>query len=109
MSWFFLIIAIFAEIVATSALKLTAGFSRFWPTFVTISGYLVAFYFLSLSLRTIPIGIAYAVWSGVGIVAIALIGWWTFQQKLDLASYAAIGLIETGEMVMNRFSTMGQG
>lgn len=108
MSWIFLSVAIVAEIIATSALKLTAGFSRFWPTLITVSGYLIAFYFLSLSLRTIPIGVAYAVWSGVGIVAIALIGWWFFQQRLDLASYIGIGLIVAGVMVLNLFSKIGQ-
>src|SRR5699024_11735073 len=73
MSWIYLTIAIFAEIIATSALKSATGFTRLWPSLITAGGYAIAFFFLSLSLRTIPVGIAYAVWSGVGIVAIALI------------------------------------
>lgn len=107
MSWFFLGLAIFAEIIATSALKLTAGFTRLWPTLITVSGYLIAFYFLSISLRTIPIGVAYAVWSGIGIVAIALIGAWFFEQRLDLAGFIGIGLIVAGVLVLNLFSRTG--
>ncbi|HLS16597.1 MAG TPA: multidrug efflux SMR transporter [Paenalcaligenes sp.] len=107
MSWFYLGIAIFAEIIATSALKSAAGFTRLWPSLITASGYAVAFFFLSLSLRTIPVGIAYAVWSGVGIVAIALIGLWLFQQQLDAAAYIGIGLIIAGVIVLNVFSKAG--
>ena len=107
MSWFYLSIAIFAEIIATSALKSAAGFTRLWPSLITATGYAIAFFFLSLSLRTIPVGIAYAVWSGVGIVAIALIGLWFFQQQLDLAAYIGIGLIIAGVVVLNLFSKAG--
>lgn len=104
MSWLYLSIAIFAEIIATSALKSAAGFTRLWPSLITAGGYAIAFFFLSLSLRTIPVGIAYAVWSGVGIVAIALIGLWFFHQQLDFAAYAGIGLIIAGVIVLNVFS-----
>ncbi|HLR82589.1 MAG TPA: multidrug efflux SMR transporter [Paenalcaligenes sp.] len=107
MSWIYLTIAIFAEIIATSALKSAAGFTRLWPSLITAGGYAIAFFFLSLSLRTIPVGIAYAVWSGVGIVAIALIGLWFFQQQLDFAAYAGIGLIIAGVIVLNVFSKAG--
>lgn len=107
MSWLYLSIAIFAEIIATSALKSAAGFTRLWPSLITATGYAIAFFFLSLSLRTIPVGIAYAVWSGVGIVAIALIGLWFFQQQLDLAAYIGIGLIIAGVVVLNLFSKAG--
>jgi len=109
MSWIYLIIAIFAEVIATSALKSALGFTRLWPSLITITGYGIAFYFLSLSLRTIPVGVAYAVWSGVGIVAICLIGIWLFQQKLDFAAYVGISLIVAGVIVLNLFSKTGTG
>ena len=76
-----LLIAIACEVVATSALKATEGFTRFWPAVVTVAGYGVAFYFLSLTLRTMPVGIVYAIWSGAGIVLIAAIGWIWFRQS----------------------------
>lgn len=104
MSWLYLLIAIFAEIVATTALKKTEGFSQLLPSALTLVGYAIAFYFLSLSLRTIPVGIAYAVWSGVGIVAISIIGIVLFQQKLDLAALVGIGFIVLGVLVLNIFS-----
>ncbi len=107
MSWLYLSIAIIAEIIATSALKSAAGFTRLGPSLITAGGYVIAFYFLSLSLRTIPVGIAYAVWSGIGIVAIALIGLWFFQQSLDLAAYIGIGLILLGVLILNLFSKVG--
>ena len=74
-NWFFLAIAIVSETIATSALKSSAGFTRLLPSLLVMAGYGIAFYFLSLTLRTIPVGIAYAVWSGVGIVLITLVGW----------------------------------
>lgn|SRR5690554_5758688 len=104
MSWFYLIIAIFAEIIATTALKKTEGFSQLAPSILTLLGYGIAFFFLSLSLRTIPVGIAYAVWSGVGIVAISLIGLIAFKQSLDLAAVIGIGFIVLGVLILNIFS-----
>lgn len=104
MSWFYLSIAIVAEIIATTALKSTQGFSRLWPSLLTLGGYSIAFFFLSLSLRSIPVGIAYAVWSGVGIVAISLIGIVLFKQHLDTAAWLGIGLIIAGVVVLNVFS-----
>lgn len=103
-SWLYLAIAIFAEIIATTALKSAAGFTRLWPSLITILGYGIAFYCLSLSLRSIPVGVAYAVWSGVGIVAISLIGVVAFKQHLDLAALIGIGLIIAGVFVLNVFS-----
>lgn len=103
-SWVYLSIAIFAEIIATTALKSAAGFTRLWPSVITITGYGIAFYCLSLSLRYIPVGVAYAVWSGVGIVAISLIGIFAFKQHLDTAALIGIGLIITGVIVLNVFS-----
>lgn len=104
MNWFFLLGAIAFEIVATSALKATEGFSRLAPTAVTIVCYIAAFFCLSLALRTIPMGVAYALWSGIGIVAISVIGLVVYRQQLDAAAYAGIGLILAGTLVINLFS-----
>jgi small multidrug resistance pump len=104
MPWFYLIIAIISEVAATSALKETEGFTRLIPSIIVVAGYTVAFYFLSLTLRTFPVGIVYAIWSGVGIVLIAIAGWIIYQQKLDLAALAGIGLIIAGVIVINVFS-----
>lgn len=102
--WVYLLIAIVCEIIATSALKASEGFSRLWPSLLAVAGYLMAFYFLSQTLRTIPVGIAYAIWSGVGILLITLIGWIFFEQKLDAPALIGIGLIVSGVLVMNVFS-----
>lgn len=104
MNWIYLTLAIGAEIIATTALKMSDGFSRLWPSVVSIAGYAVAFYFLALTLRTIPVGVAYAIWSGVGVVAIALIGLLRFGQALDVAGMIGIGLIVAGVVVLNVFS-----
>jgi small multidrug resistance pump len=102
--WWYLALAIVAEVIATSALKSADGFTRLGPAMIVIAGYGVAFYFLSLALRGIPVGIAYAVWSGVGIVLISLIGWLLHGQTLDLAAGIGIGLIVAGVVVLNVFS-----
>lgn len=104
MKWLFLAVAIVAEIFATSALKASSGFTRLWPTLGTVGGYLVSFYFLSLTLRELPVGVVYAIWSGVGIVAISLIGWLVFKQALDLPALLGIALIIAGIVVMKAFS-----
>ena len=104
MNWLYLSIAIVAEVIATSALKASDGFSRLGPALVVVVGYGVAFYFLSLALRGIPVGVAYAVWSGVGIVLISVIGWFAFGQALDAAAVVGIGLIMAGVIVLNVFS-----
>jgi len=103
-NWICLAIAILSETVATTAMKASAGFTRPLPALVVMVGYGVAFYFLSLTLRTIPLGVAYAVWSGVGIVLIAAAGWLLYGQKLDAPALAGIGLILAGVLVMNLFS-----
>lgn len=104
MTYFYLAAAIMFEVVATTALKQTDGFTRLWPSLVTIGGYALAFYFLSLPLRVLPVGIIYAVWSGVGIVFITAIGWVWFRQTLDLAAIIGILLIVAGVLVLNLFS-----
>ena len=102
--WIFLVIAIISEVIATSALKSSAGFTRLWPSIIVVTGYASAFYFLSLTLNVIPIGIAYAIWSGVGIALIALISWLYFKQPLDFAAIVGLLLIVAGVVVINLFS-----
>ncbi|MVA97901.1 QacE family quaternary ammonium compound efflux SMR transporter [Nitratireductor sp. CAU 1489] len=104
MTYFYLAAAIMFEVVATTALKQTDGFTKLWPSLITIGGYALAFYFLSLPLRVLPVGIIYAVWSGVGIVFITAIGWVWFRQTLDLAAIVGILLIVAGVLVLNLFS-----
>ncbi|GAB3091529.1 multidrug efflux SMR transporter [Aestuariicella hydrocarbonica] len=103
-NWVFLLFAIVSEVVATSALKQSEEFSKVGPTIVVVVGYLISFYFLSLTLRTIPVGIAYAVWSGVGVALISLVGWVLFDQKLDAPGAFGIALIGAGVIVLNVFS-----
>jgi small multidrug resistance pump len=104
MNWLYLAIAIVAEVTATSALKAAEGFTRLVPSLVVVAGYLIAFYFLSLSLRTIPVGIAYAVWSGVGIALVSLIGWMVYGQSLDAPAIAGLALIVSGVILLNGLS-----
>jgi small multidrug resistance pump len=104
MNWLYLAIAIISEVIATSALKASMGFTRIFPSVIVVIGYSAAFYFLSLTLRTIPVGIAYAVWSGAGVVLISLAGLIIYGQKLDLAAISGILLIVVGVIVINIFS-----
>ena len=99
-----LAIAIVAEVIATSALRAANGFSNWLPSLVVVVGYAVAFYFLSLTLKAIPVGIAYAIWSGAGIVLIGLIGWLVLKQPLDLPAMLGMGLIVAGVAVIQLFS-----
>lgn len=103
--WLLLLAAIVAEVVATSALKASDGFTRPGPTALVVAGYGLAFWCLSITLRSIPVGIAYAAWSGLGMVLIALAGWWLYGQRLDAAALAGMALIVAGVLVMNLFST----
>jgi small multidrug resistance pump len=109
MKWLYLCIAIVAEVVGTSAMKASDGFSRFWPSLLTVVCYAVAFYLLSLTLRVIPMGVVYAIWSGVGIALIALVGVFVFDQRLDAPALIGIGLIAAGIIVMNVFSSAVKG
>lgn len=104
MNWIYLAIAIVSEVIATSALKAADGFTRWIPSLIVAAGYASAFYFLSLTLRVIPLGIAYAVWSGVGIVLVALVGWTVYRQSLDIPSIVGITFIITGVVILNLFS-----
>jgi len=102
--WALLAVAILAEVVGTSFLKSADGFTRLWPSLAVVASYVVAFGFLGLALRTLPVGIAYAVWSGVGVALIAVIGWVVFRQRLDAAAIIGIALIVAGVVVLNVFS-----
>ncbi len=102
--WIFLSIAIVSEVIATSCLKAAEGFTRFWPSLVVVVGYFLAFYLLSLTLITIPVGVAYAIWSGIGIVLIALSGWLFLGQSLDTPAVIGLTLIVAGVIVINVFS-----
>jgi small multidrug resistance pump len=106
-NWVFLSIAIIAEVIATSAMKSSEGFSRFWPSLVVVVGYVLAIYFLSLTLRTIPVGIAYAIWAGMGIVLIALTSWLLYGQRLDFPAILGMGFIIVGVVTINVFSKAG--
>ncbi len=103
-AYLFLSVAIVAEVIATTALRASTGFTVLLPSAIAIVGYVVAFYFLSLTLRTMPVGIAYALWSGVGIVLISLAGWIVYKQLLDLPALLGMALIMAGVIVINLFS-----
>jgi len=96
--------AIVLEIIATSFLKASEGFTRLWPSLVTAAGYAASFYCLSLTLKVLPIGVVYAIWSGVGIVLTAVVGWFIFKQRLDAAAIGGMALIVAGVLVINLFS-----
>jgi len=102
--WLFLSLAIVSEVFATSALKASDGFTKLGPSVAVAVGYGAAFYLLSLTLRAIPVGIAYAVWSGVGIVLVSAIAWVLFDQRLDGPALLGISLILAGVVVLNVFS-----
>lgn len=101
----YLAIAIGSEVAATSLLKASAEFTRLWPSLGVIAGYAVAFYCLSLTLRVMPIGVVYALWSGIGIVLVAIAGWGVYGQRLDMPALAGIALIIAGVLVINLFSS----
>jgi small multidrug resistance pump len=106
MNWLILSIAIIAEVIATSALKASEGFTRLLPSLLVAVGYSISFYCLSLTLKVIPVGVTYAIWSGVGVVLVSLAGWYLYGQALDLASMLGIALIVSGVMVLNLFGKM---
>ena len=104
MNYLYLLLAILAEVAGTAALKASNGMSRLGPSMVVVGAYAFAFFFLSLTLRTIPMGIAYAIWSGIGIVLIAAVGAAFYGQTLDGPALAGIALILAGVLVINLFS-----
>ena len=103
-NWIFLCVAIIAEVIATSALKSSEGFSKPIASVIVVLGFIIAFYCLSLTLKTIPVGIAYAIWSGVGIVLVTIIAWIVFDQTLDVWGIIGIVLIMSGVLVLNLLS-----
>jgi small multidrug resistance pump len=104
MHWLTLAIAIIAEVIGTSALRASEGFTKVVPSILVVAGYSVAFYFLSLTLKSIPVGIAYAIWSGVGTVLITIVGVVVFNQRLDVPAIVGLSLILIGVLVINLFS-----
>ncbi len=102
--WIYLTLAIFSEVMATASLKSTEGFTKLWPSVLVLVGYSAAFYFLSMTLDSIPIGVAYAIWSGVGVAAITLVSIFFLDQKIDTAGFIGIGLIVAGVIVLRLFS-----
>lgn len=104
MGYVYLAIAIIAEVIATSALKASAEFTKLVPSVIVVVGYATAFYCLAVVLKTIPVGIAYAVWGGAGIVLITAVGAFMFKQTPDLPAIIGMGLIITGIVVVFVFS-----
>lgn len=104
MKWAILGAAIVAEVVATSFLKASEGFTQLGPSIMVVLGYAATFYLLSMTLEEIPVGVAYAVWSGAGIVLIAAIAWVVYGQALDVWGIVGVGLIIAGVLVLNLLS-----
>ena len=102
--WLAIAIAIVAEVTATTALKASNEFTRLWPSLIVMAGYGVAFYFMTISMRVLPVGIMYAIWSGLGIVLVSIIGWFVYKQTLDVPAMIGMGLIILGVVVINVFS-----
>lgn len=102
--WAFLLIAIVAEVLATTSLKASDGFQKLVPSVIVVVGYAVAFYFISITIKVIPVGITYAVWAGLGIVLVVIASWFIYDQKLDMPALIGIGLIISGVLVINLFS-----
>ena len=104
MAYLYLAIAIAAEVLATSALKASEEFTRLIPSVIVVAGYAVAFYFMTLVLRTIPVGITYAVWSGLGIVLVTIVGIFLYKQTPDLPAIIGMSFIVMGVVIMHLFS-----
>jgi small multidrug resistance pump len=104
MNWLMLLAAIIAEVSATSALKASDGFTKFWPSVIVIVGYASTFFLLSLLVKVFPVGVVYAIWCGVGIAFIAVVGWFYLDQKLDLPAIVGIVLITAGVVLISLFS-----
>ncbi len=104
MAYFYLAIAIIAEVAATSALKASAEFTRLVPSLIVIVGYGIAFYCMTLVLRSIPVGITYAVWAGLGIVLVTIVGAILYKEIPDIPAVIGIGLIVAGVIVINVYS-----
>ncbi|WP_185827614.1 DMT family transporter [Halomonas nitroreducens] len=106
MAYVYLALAIIAEVVATSSLKASQEFTRFWPSMVVVVGYGLAFYTLTLALRSLPVGIAYAFWAGLGIVLVTLIGFLVYGERPDLPAVLGLAMIVGGVVVIQAFSSV---
>jgi small multidrug resistance pump len=104
MMYVYLALAIVAEVIGTSALNASEKLTRFYPSVLVVVSYCAAFYFLSLTLGAIPIGVAYAIWEGAGIVLITVVGWVWFKQSLDTPALLGMAFIVVGVVVINLFS-----
>lgn len=104
MHWLYLAVAIVFETIGTTALKASDGMTRAWPALLVVLAYALSFWLLALVLRIIPVGVAYAIWSGLGICLIAAIGWVVFGQRLDMPALIGLGMIIAGIVVINVFS-----
>lgn len=102
--WLALAIAIVAEVIGTTALKASNEFTRLIPSLIVVVGYGTAFYFMSISMRVLPVGIMYAIWSGMGIVLISVLGWLVFRQTLDMPAIIGLAFIIAGVIIINVFS-----
>lgn len=107
--WLILGLAIVLEVIGTSTLKLTEGFTRLGPSLVVIASYAFSFYLLSITLRYIPVGIAYAIWAGAGVFLVVIIGWLVLGQPLDRPALIGMALIVAGVVVINLFSASLEG
>lgn len=103
-NYFYLVFAVLCEVVGTSTLKATKGFTQPIPTVVTLGSYIMGFYVLSLALEAIPVGIAYAIWAGIGAALVPIIGWYVYDQSLDAPAIGGIALILAGVLLINIFS-----
>lgn len=102
-----MLVAIIAEVIASTALRATKGFTQLWPSVITVIGYVISFYALSITLGEIKLGITYAIWSGIGMVLITALGWLIYKQRLDWPALLGIGLIILGVLVIQLFSKEG--
>jgi small multidrug resistance pump len=109
MTYFYLAIAIVTEVIGTSALKATEGFTKFWPSLIVVVGYAISIYYLTMVVKHMPIGVTYAIWSGTGVLLVAIIAAFWYKQFPDLAAIVGMALIVIGVIVINVFSkTVGQ-
>lgn len=107
MAWLILMVAIIAEVTAISALKASDGFTQLWPSVLTVLGYGISFYCLSLTMRYMPTGVIYAIWSGAGIILTSVVAWLFFKQRLDAPAILGMGLILAGVVIIQLFSKAG--
>jgi len=104
MHYFYLFASIICEVAGTSGLKATQEFTKFWPSATVVATYCLSFYLLTLSLRSIPVGVAYAIWAGIGVVLVAIVGVVFYKQALDIPAILGILLIVSGVVALNGFS-----